>query len=147
MWMGTGFPETNRSSYQGIPGNEPVFVPREGLVEAGIDAACVLDDGDGFASRNACRRDALHHLDVGLQVGLFRLGGSVLSLEVDALNLANARDAVIDPTLLLVDPDRGLSPDGTATSPTVLPAEGFGGVIHDLQDGRMVRIGLRWGGD
>lgn len=130
----------------GIPGNDPVFVPTEGLGPAGIEAPCVLNDQGGFASRNVCRRDALHHLDVGLRVGLFRLGGNVLSLEFDGLNLMDAEDAVIDPTLLVVDPESGLSPDGTATSPTLLPADRFGGVLHGLQNGRMVRIGLRWGG-
>ena len=83
---------------------------------------------------------------MGLRVGLLRLGGSVLSLQVDGLNLLNAQHAILDPTLLVVDPESGLSPDGTATSPTLLPSSGFGGVLHDLQDGQMVRIGLRWGG-
>jgi hypothetical protein len=131
----------------GVPGNEPLLVPAEGLAAAGIDDDCIAGDQGGFASRNACRGDALHHLDVGLSIGLVRLGGSVLSLQVDGLNLLNAQNAVLDPTLLVVDPDSGLSPDGTATSPTLLPSDRFGGVLHDLQDGRMVRIGLRWGGN
>jgi len=130
----------------GIPGNEPVFVPSRGLGTAGIDATCVVDDQGGFASRNACRGEALHHLDVGLRIGLLRFGANVLSFQIDAFNLMKAQHAVLDPTLLVVDPDSGLSPDGTATSPTLLPSRGFGGVLHDLQDGRMVRIGLRWGG-
>jgi len=129
----------------GIAGNEPVLIP-SGLAGSGVDASCVLDDASGFASRNECRTDSLHFLDLGLELGLMRIGGTLLSLQVDGLNLLEAYDRIIDPTLLLVDPDGGFVPDGTAVSPVVTPSADFGQELYNATRGRILRIGLRWGG-
>ena len=129
----------------GIAGNEPVLIP-SGLSGSDIDARCVLDDASGFASRNECRTDALHFLDVGLELGITRIGGNVLSLQVDGLNLLEAYDRIVDPTLLLVDPAAGFVPDGTAVSPVVSPSSDFGQELYNATRGRILRIGLRWGG-
>jgi hypothetical protein len=130
----------------GIPGNEPLRVPSEGLAAAGITSDCVLEDRGRFVTRNGCRRDAVHGLDLGLRIGLVRLGRNVLALQVDGLNLTNSYERLIDPTLVAVDPESGLTPDGTAISPSLLPAQGFGQERYDTRNGRVVRIGLRWGG-
>lgn len=130
----------------GVAGNEPAHVPAEGL--AGLDSrwSCVAEQRGGFVERNSCRLPDIPYLDLGISLGLVEIGRGVISLQVDALNVLQAFDTQTDHALFLVDPDAGLQPDGTALSPVLRLNPGMGGEAYDTRDGRMLRIGLRWGG-
>ncbi|HSG49735.1 MAG TPA: carboxypeptidase-like regulatory domain-containing protein [Longimicrobiales bacterium] len=130
----------------GVAGNEPVYVPAQGL--DGLDArwTCVADQRGSFVERNSCRLPNVPYLDLGVSLGLVEVAGAVVSLQVDALNILQAFDTQTDHALFLVDPATGLRPDGTALSPVLRLNPGMGGEIYDTRDGRMIRIGVRWGG-
>lgn len=130
----------------GVAGNDPVVVP-DGGIDGLTDRWSCLDDSRGdFVERNSCRLPWEPYLNVGLSLGLLRLGESVLSLQVDAMNLLQAFDTTIDPALLLVNPAAGLQADGTTVTPDFLVNGRLGGELFDTRQGRMLRIGIRLGG-
>lgn len=130
----------------GIAGNDPVFIPGDGVDGLPDRWDCVTDSRGAWLERNSCRLPWIPYLDVGLSLALVRLGGANLSLQVDAFNLLQAYDTTVDDALFLVDPSGGLQTDGTAQLPSLRTNTGLGGELFDSRPGRMIRFGLRWGG-
>jgi hypothetical protein len=130
----------------GIAGNDPVFVPASGTEGIAERWPCVEDSRGQFMERNGCRLPWEPYLNVGLSLGLLRVGDSVLSLQVDAMNILQAFDTTVDPALLLVNPGAGLQLDGTSVSPGLGVNGGLGSELFDTRQGRMLRIGIRLGG-
>lgn len=131
----------------GIAGNDPLWMSVDELAGVGTDWSCVYQTSNGYVERNACRLPWVPYLDLGFSLGLFHVGGGVVRLRADVLNLLHAFDTTVDEALLLVDPGAGLTPDGTSVSPGFRLNPGFGGELFDTRDGRMIRFGLSWGGD
>jgi len=130
----------------GVWGNDPVVIPDEGLDGIRDSWSCVTEQRGQFVERNSCRLPWVPYLNLGLSLGVVRLGGGVVSLEADVMNLLQAFDTTVDEALLLVDRGSSLQPDGTARSPVLQVNPGFGGELFDTREGRMIRIGIRWGG-
>lgn len=123
--------------------NDPAFVP-SGFSDAVLGEWNCLESSRGtFALRNGCRGDAVHRIDLRLVVGL---GSVPASLVIDALNVTDAVEGVRDPALLLVDGAGELTRSGgTVTVPyTVNPH--FGDYLIRTDPGRMLRIGIQFGG-
>lgn len=129
--------------------NDVPFVPQpEALGALYEEWKCLRDQAGGFAIRNSCRGPARQEIDVRLRVGLGRVVGQQATLFVDALDLIESEDGLIDRALLLVDPDAPLVTEAGGTQVTV-PLEinqGFGSVLLPTSRGRMLRIGMRIGG-
>ncbi len=130
----------------GIENNDPAWIPSEGVADLGTEWDCVLESRGTYIERNGCRTPWVSYLDVGLSLGLVEFGGATLSFEVDALNVLDARDGPTDEALFLVDGSAGLQADGTTWSPSLTVNPGLGEELVNLGDGRMLRLGLRWGG-
>ena len=129
--------------------NDVAFVPSDGSVDPLTgDWSCLADQVGAFATRNSCRRPSVHTLNARLQLTFARFGGRAASLTLDAFNLLESQDGVVDDALLLVDPAGSIttSPDGsTVTIPTQVNPD-FGNVVYPSTRGRMLRIGVRIGG-
>ena len=109
------------------------------------DWPCLSDQLDKFAVRNSCRGPAVHSLDarLGLQVG--RIFGRDARLEIDAFNLIESQDGVIDSALLLVDPAGSITSSGGTVTIPVLLNPNFGHVLYPSSRGRMLRVGFTIG--
>jgi hypothetical protein len=129
----------------GIAGNDPVWIPSGGLEGLPSDWDCALDRRGAYIERNACRLPWVPYLDVGLSLGLVEFGGGTLSLEVDGFNLLEAFDTRTDEALFLVETS-GLQVDGSTLSPTLRVNPDLGRELYDTREGRMLRLGIRWGG-
>ncbi len=123
--------------------NDPAFVPSSFSDAVLGEWSCLETSRGTFAVRNACRGDAVHRIDLRLTVGL---GSLPASLVVDALNVTDAVEGVRDDALLLVDGAGELARSGgTVTVPyTVNPH--FGDYLLRTDPGRMLRIGIQFGG-
>lgn len=130
----------------GIWGNDPVVVPETDLETLNERWSCVTEQRGQFVERNSCRLPWVPYLNLGLSLGVARLGGGLVSLEADVMNVLQAFDTTVDPALLLVDGSTPLQPDGTAVSPALRLNPRFGSELFDVREGRMIRIGIRWGG-
>ncbi len=129
----------------GIAGNDPVWIPSGGLEGLSSDWDCALDRPGAYIERNACRLPWVPYLDLGLSLGLVEFGGGTLSLEVDGFNLLEAFDTRTDEALFLVETS-GLQVDGSTLSPTLRVNPDLGRELYDTREGRMLRLGIRWGG-
>ncbi|MEX2048871.1 MAG: carboxypeptidase-like regulatory domain-containing protein [Gemmatimonadota bacterium] len=109
------------------------------------DWACLEEQVGGFADRNSCRGPNEHTVDVRVSFALGTLWGRQASLVIDALDVVESEDGVLDTALLLVDPTGAItSSAGTVTVPVVVNPD-FGRVIYRSSRGRMIRIGFRVG--
>lgn len=109
------------------------------------DWACLEDQVGSFAERNSCRGPSAHGIDLRVS---FRLGaflGRDASLVVDALDVIETEDGVVDSALLLVDPAGAIATSGSTVTVPVLVNPDFGRVIYPSSMGRILRIGLRVG--
>jgi hypothetical protein len=123
--------------------NDPAFVPSLGdLGGLTSEWSCLQDLAGAFATRNACRGDARHTLDLRLQIGLPFGGGRVARIVVDALDLLESEEGIRDTALLLADPGAPLTASGVPV--TVNP--NFGEIVVPGTAGRVLRIGVRLGG-
>jgi hypothetical protein len=109
------------------------------------DWPCLDGQVGGFAARNSCRGPAVHSLDLRLQVRVGRLGGKDASLVLDAFNLVESEDGVIDDALLLVDPTGSISSSGGTVTVPLMVNPDFGSVLYKTSRGRMLRVGFRIG--
>jgi hypothetical protein len=129
----------------GSLGNDVAYVDAAVVDPLLADWSCLDGQVGGFAVRNSCRGPAAHSLDVRLQVRVGRLGGKDASLVLDAFNLVESKDGVIDDALVLVDPAGSItSAGGTVTIPLTVNPD-FGSVLYKASRGRMLRVGVRIG--
>lgn len=119
--------------------NDPAFVSSEVVPSGGWD--CVQDMVGGFATRNGCRGEGRHSLDLRLELGL-PLGDA--SFVVDALDLLESAEGVRDAALVLVDRDAPLA--GAGTGVPVVANPDFGQIVLPGRPGRLLRVGVRIGG-
>ena len=119
--------------------NDPAFVSSVGELGSAWD--CLDEMVGGFATRNGCRGDGRHALDLRLELAL-PVGGA--RIFVDALDVLESREGLRDTALLLVDPDAPLGAGGTSVPFVVNP--NFGDLVLPGTPGRILRVGLRIGG-
>ena len=101
---------------------------------------------DGRLERNGCRGEALHLLDLRLELGLPAIGGRPLVLGVDVLNLLDQVDVLRDPALAVVDGTRDFAMEngGARVRLPVAANPTFGEPLARLPGGRSVRLGLEF---
>lgn len=127
--------------------NDVAPIPDAGSLGALASEWACLEQDETFAVRNGCRGPSSHSLDLRLAFDLSGLLGRPASLAVEALDVVERRDGVVDRALLLVDPTGTIttSPDGsTVTIPTIVN-DSFGTILYPTSRGRMIRIGMRIG--
>ena len=126
--------------------NDVAFV-EAGQVDPLLDSwPCLNDQVGGFAVRNSCRGPAEHAVDLRLSINVSSLGGRSVRLILDALDVIESKDGVIDSALLLVDPAGTITTSpGSVAIPLMLNPD-FGRVIYPSTRGRQLRIGFRIGG-
>lgn len=133
----------------GIAGNDPAYV--DGAVPgmaALLDThACLRDDAGGIATRNACRADWVHTVDVRASIRIATLGAGPLDLVVDAIDLLAAERGRLDGALYLVDRTGALlsNPTTGVTTVPLVANPAFGTVVADRSAGPLFRVGLRIG--
>ena len=80
--------------------NDVAFVPSGADVGAvASDWPCLSGQADGFAVRNSCRLDNRHTLDARIQVRVGSFGSRQARFMVEAFNLIEAKDAMLDEAL------------------------------------------------
>ena len=129
--------------------NDVPFVPdATDLAAISGEWPCLTDQSGSFAARNSCRGSAEHSVNAGLRARLGEVGGRVVHLDVDALNLVEFSGGLVDTALMLVDPTGTItvSPDGSTVTLPLLVNPQFGSVVYPASRGRMIRIGVRVGG-
>ena len=129
--------------------NDVAFLPDDpAVLDLAGDWDCLATALERFAKRNSCRGEGVHALDLRLSLALFPSSGRRLELVVEGFNLLESEVGLRDTALLLVDGSRQLSIDPTTgdvdVPVTVNP--GFGDIVTSTSAGRMIRIGLRFGG-
>jgi hypothetical protein len=127
--------------------NDPAFIDATlpGMDAVLDDHGCLKDGIDAFASRNSCRGDIMHRLDlrVALRIGQVNLGR--IDLMLDALNVLAPATGPIDRALLLVDPTGSITTNST-TGVTRVPYvvnPNFGKLLTDRSPGVLWRVGVR----
>lgn len=142
-----GFRQGVDPNGDGAGGNDPAYLDAAVTgIGATLSAAGCSGGTNIFASRNSCREDAAHSLDLRVSVGLplKAADGSRLSLVLDAFNVVSSTVGLVDRALVLVDPNGALIVDGqgNVTLPLVVNPN-FGNVQSRRNDPRLFRVGVR----
>ncbi len=127
--------------------NDPAFIDAAlpGMDALTSDWACLKDDVGKFATRNSCRGDAMHRLDVRVALRLGQLTVGRLELLLEGLNVLAPESGPIDRALLLVDPSGALATNaltGITTVPYIVNPN-FGKILTDRSPGILWRVGVR----
>jgi hypothetical protein len=127
--------------------NDPAFID---ATMPGMDAllggnSCLKNDVGNFASRNACRSDMIHRLDVRVALRIGQLNVGRLELLLEGLNVIGSAIGPIDRALVLVDPAGTLSTNSTTGVTTVpyIVNPNFGKLLTDRSSGALWRVGVR----
>jgi hypothetical protein len=124
--------------------NDPAFIDPglPGMPELLEAWPCLAEQQAGFATRNACRGDAIQTLD--LSAGILVSGAGRLSVRLrgEALNVLARELAVPDRALLLIDPAGSLEVDGQVVTIPYMVNPGFGDPIRSIPTARVFRIGM-----
>jgi hypothetical protein len=134
------------ANLDGSAWNDPAFVP---ALPADLSSRwpCLEESAGTVVTRNSCRGEGVHRVDVRFAVGLFPVGGSALQLVVDGLDLAGGDREVIDTALLVLDSGGQITRSGETVSIPYRINPGFGTAVKTGVTGRALRIGLRLGSD
>ena len=134
----------------GFAGNEAAFVDPDlpGMAEIIADWSCLGTAAGRVIGRNTCRTDAVHSLDLGVGMEVFRRGGRSAAVRLELFDLLESRHRAPDTALYLIDPDGDLVHD-TAARTVHLPLMAnpdFGQPLPQRHAGRMLRLGvaLNW---
>ncbi|MEX0935539.1 MAG: carboxypeptidase regulatory-like domain-containing protein [Gemmatimonadota bacterium] len=124
--------------------NDPALVPSSLAGLEAADASCLSTDLGSIATRNECRGEAMHHLDLHFSLGLFRLGNSVAALTLDVFNVTDVELGPPDTALLLVREGEPLEGDAGSDRIGVPldPNPTFGEVTQSFRPGRLLRVGF-----
>jgi hypothetical protein len=124
--------------------NDVAFVPsRQLLGELADEWSCLASQAGSFAERNSCREPARHELDLAVEVRLFKLGNSALSLVIEGMNLTDSESGLRDSSLLLPNADLPISSSGTTVSIPMIVNPNFGDLLVPTNAGRTLRATLR----
>jgi hypothetical protein len=127
--------------------NDPAFIDAAmpGMADLLADNSCLENDAGGFASRNACRGEMIHRLDVRVALRIGQLNVGRLELLLEGLNVLAPATGPIDRALLLVDPTGTLSTNSTTGVTTVpyIVNPNFGKLLTDRSPGVLWRVGVR----
>lgn len=142
-----GFRQGVDPNGDGAGGNDPAYLDAAITgIGSTLSAAGCSGGTNVFATRNSCREDAAHSLDLRLSVGLpvKARDGSHLSLVLDAFNVVSSTVGLVDRALVLVDPSGALIVDGqgNVTLPLVVNPN-FGNIQSRRNDPRLFRVGVR----
>jgi hypothetical protein len=110
--------------------------------------SCLQQSVGRFAERNSCRAPAVHGVDLTAGVSLFRVGGAVTEIMLEAFDIFESEAVVPDAALYLIEPAGSITTgaDGrTVTLPLVVNPS-FGESLARRHPGRRIRIGfsLTW---
>jgi hypothetical protein len=123
----------------------PMSMPQgmEGLGELTSRWSCLGELVGAPRSRNTCRTGGLHELGMHLSMALATSGAWQVRLQVEALNLLDARAVIPDPAVFVVDSGGELgSPSGGRLMLPVKVNPNFGEPLAHLSPGRSLRVGL-----
>jgi hypothetical protein len=134
------------ANLDGSAWNDPAFVP-DLPADLSTRWSCLEEAAGGVVTRNSCRGEGAHRVDVRLALRLFRMGGSALQLVVDGLDLAEGDRGVVDTALLLLDSEGDITRSGESVIIPYRINPGFGTTVKTGAGGRTLRIGLRLGSD
>jgi hypothetical protein len=127
--------------------NDPAFIDATlaGMPEVLEEWSCLQDDVGTFASRNSCRSELVHRLDVRVALRLGQLTIGRLDLLLEGLNVTAGVRGPVDRALFSVDPTGALSTNpltGVTTVPYVVNPN-FGKIFSDRSTGVLWRVGVR----
>jgi len=124
--------------------NDIAVVPsRQVLGNLATDWSCLSSQSGTLASRNSCRAPSRHEIDLAIEMNLFGVRGSFVSLVVEGFNLTNSSSGLVDSSLLQPIADE---PIVTGTTTVSVPLEvnpGFGNLLVPTSAGRTLRATLR----
>ena len=127
--------------------NDPAFID---AAMPGMDSllnanSCLQDGVGAFASRNACRAELVHRLDVRVALRIGQLNVGRLELLLEGLNVLAQAAGPVDRALLLVDPAGTLATNSTTGVTTVpyIVNPNFGKLLTDRSPGILWRVGVR----
>ncbi|NNF26151.1 MAG: TonB-dependent receptor [Gemmatimonadetes bacterium] len=137
-----GFPRGVDANGDGSGLNDPAFVPEgQTLGALGQEWPCLADQAGAFAARNSCRGPSVQRLDGLLEISL---PFNQTTLLLEALNLLDQGEQLVDGALWLLDGDPAVGGAGLVQIPYVLNPD-FGQPVRDLGIGRLFRLGVRVG--
>jgi hypothetical protein len=124
--------------------NDPAFVdPGLPGMPALLDAwPCLAERQAGFATRNACRGDAIQTLDVSAGILVTTSGRLSVRVKGEALNVLARELTVPDRALLLIDPAGSIEADGQVVTIPYVVNPGFGEPVRSIPTARVFRIGM-----
>jgi hypothetical protein len=129
--------------------NDVAFVIDDpAVLELARDWDCLDTSLSRFVKRNSCRGEGVHELDVRVALDILPSRSRRLELVVEGFNLLESEVGLRDTALLLVDGSGALSVDpdtGDVEVPVTINPR-FGDVVTSTSPGRMLRVGLRFGG-
>jgi hypothetical protein len=139
-----GFQRGVDVSGDGYAGNDPAFIDPaiEGIPQLAAQWDCLQQSLNRFAARNSCRADAVRTLDLSAGLSLFRIGGAVTEIMLEAFDLLEAESVVPDVALYRIDPDGQLTLSGARVTLPLLVNPAFGEPLARRHPGRRVRLGL-----
>jgi hypothetical protein len=135
-------------SGDGYAGNDPAFV--DAMAVSGLAGrwSCLQQSAGRFADRNSCRAPAVHGVDVTAGFSLFRVGGAVTEIMLEAFDVFESETVVPDAALYLIESSGSITTGAdrrTVTLPLVVNPS-FGEPLARRHPGRRIRIGfsLTW---
>lgn len=135
-----GFREGVDANGDGSWLNDPAHVPdAQTLGDLGRSWSCLMDQSGQFAARNSCRGPSVQRIDAQ---AAFSLPFEHATLVVEALNLLDQGEEMVDGALWLLDGTPAFSGASTVQVPYVInPA--FGQPLRRLGIGRLFRVGVQ----
>ncbi len=142
-----GFPDGVDLNADGSTQNDPAFIDDAlpGTSDLFGTWSCLQRQSGRIASRNSCRAPGVHRLDLRLRIAPLQALHFRGELVLDALNLLDAADAIVDRALYLVNPKLLVTVNATSGAlvvPLVTNAN-FGKPLIRLTPGRSLRVGLQ----
>ncbi|NNF28850.1 MAG: hypothetical protein HKN73_16615 [Gemmatimonadetes bacterium] len=135
-----GFRVGTDANGDGSSWNDPAHIPdAQTLGALGESWSCLSDQAGQFASRNSCRGPSVQRIDA--QVA-FSLPSERATLLVEALNVLDQGEELVDGALWLLDGSPTASGAGAVQVPYVLNPS-FGQSLRSLGIGRLFRVGVR----
>lgn len=127
--------------------NDPAYVDPAlaGMDAILADQSCVKRGTAGFVTRNSCRDELTHRLDLRMALGLARSWFGRIDLVVDALDVIAPKIGPLDRALLVVDPVGSIStnPGTGVTTVPYLANPTFGSRLNTPAPSVFWRVGLR----
>lgn len=124
--------------------NDPAFIGDGNTLGTLLSEwGCLGSTVGGFAQRNGCRAPLRHTLDARFTLSSLEVGGQLLEITVDALNVLDAKEGERDGAVFLIDPATPITQVGSVNQIPYLANPGFGDLLRPTGPGRWFRVGVR----